>query len=365
MSTLRHRVSRWRDGVQLPAWDKRPGSVAKERRWRDGDVAADTSKNNAFLDWQSMSSFQPRVNRKRATAPVVDDDGDDEPASYTKRQRFDGQMVELKDLCSTPSRSSLSPLKYGTQFGMVGSGGRQIDLRALRPQNDFQTLQIKVALMYTILDYKFYNNSDPPATPDDASYLRQVYDLENDHMEQWKGEGEVPQLLSLNTPWLGIFDCVPAAQMTEATLSQIFEDSCGETVGGFDTDSQGIIVDGCQAKEDATSHIAEGDAQVLEIPSSMVLTTSVKAVQDLDDLFMEVSGKAATDSVVIESSNDTALSELSASDSCDTTVENRESGVSVTADEFDDMMQHLDYEILDSFTGWENFVYDDHDMEDL
>ncbi|KAL9131173.1 MAG: hypothetical protein Q9217_000826 [Psora testacea] len=106
-STLRHRTSRWRDLMKLPAWDKRPGPVAKERRWRGAD---DTSNISASDNLQLRSPSIPRIKRKRSTTSAKDYDEDSNPGPSTKMDRSGGQAPAFRDPHPTSSESCTSPV---------------------------------------------------------------------------------------------------------------------------------------------------------------------------------------------------------------------------------------------------------------
>ncbi|KAL9639735.1 MAG: hypothetical protein Q9164_000747 [Protoblastenia rupestris] len=369
LSTLRHRVSRWRDYMQLPAWDKRPGSVAKQRRWRGHDELADSPNAITFESSQPRSPSKFQSVRKRAI-PALENDDDDEPASSIKRQRSNGDLpisenrlraigglscplnnpsLSLSELAlsshhyttdpllspptSTTAAHGLGYMQTDTVLGMIDSRGNQIDLRGLRPQTPFQQLQVKVALMYTLLDFRYHNNREPPATLHDASYASQVIDLRNDHSERWQGVGKAPELLWLNTPWLGTFDSVPAPMMTEDTLSRILDFGQDQRDSDCSIDAHDS---GCKAVEGAASPLAAVNSLVPE---------DCRCEKSKPD---EPPASAIMDFRAVNAPSEQAAANFQ-NDSTD-------DAVTFNVEDFDLILQGLDFPAENSLSGWKSSV---------
>ena len=367
LSTLRHRVSRWRDYMQLPAWNKRPGSVAKERRWRGHDGLADFSNAITFESSQPRSPSKFQSERKRAM-PALETDDVDEPASSIKRQRSNGDLpisenrlraigglscplnnpsLSLSELALSSHLYTTDPLlspltstttahgpgcmQTDTILGMIDSRGNQVDLRGLRPQTPFQQLQVKVALMYTLLDFRYHNNREPPATLHDASYASQVIDIRNDHSERWQGDGKAPELLWLDTPWLGTFDYVPAPMMTEDTLSWILNFGQDQRDSDRSTGAHCIVNGGCKVVEGAASPLAAVNSLVPEN------CTCEKSTPD-----------EAPASAIMEFRAINAPSEQAAANFQD---DNTNNAVTFDVEDFDLILQGLDFPAEDSLSG--------------
>ncbi|KAL6713172.1 hypothetical protein ACLMJK_009293 [Lecanora helva] len=107
------------------------------------------------------------------------------------------------------------------------------DLRDVPPRTLQEQLSIKIALVYTIADYRHWNSTEPPSTTSTSSYLSQYRELQTSHCIGWLGPNAAPQLVGLSE-WLGTFDSVPIPRVGDAVLRRLLPSFGDAAVSSFD-----------------------------------------------------------------------------------------------------------------------------------
>ena len=274
LSTLRHRASRFRDKHRIPAFDLRDGSAEKNLRWIQERVQFDKQAANMGSSPHSRpdtSGLPPQIH-PHLSEDVCGTLSAPSSTGYQSAPDFQGFIpfqlhnhkagehdnTELGDLALSgvkylnvhrkpgfqallqehPAIITQHPNMISTALSGVATApatetitsGHSLDYRNIAPQTPLEQLQVEVALMSTKNVYRRINGCEPPPTPTDASYSRQLTIIMLHHLENYPSGRDCPELPQLG-PWYGGFGFIPTSTMLPEAVDGALEDSAqNETI---------------------------------------------------------------------------------------------------------------------------------------